>query len=65
MPIETGEVIDPHTAATRAANAQAIELEGQQKIWRWLVVGCFAALLLETLIAGKLTGTNRSSTVST
>ena len=44
----------PKTAED-AIHAQAAELEGRQKLWRWLIVGALAALLLETLIAGRLT----------
>ena len=44
----------PKTAED-AIHAQAAELESRQKLWRWLIVGALAALLLETLIAGRLT----------
>lgn len=57
--------LDPQTAANRASLAQAIELEGRQKAWRWLIVTALGVLLIETLIAGKLSGVNRGSTVPT
>jgi hypothetical protein len=57
--------LDPQTAARRAAIAQGVELEGRQKVWRWLIAGTLGVLLIETLIAGKLSGANRSSTVPT
>jgi hypothetical protein len=38
-----------------AAKAQAAELENRQKLWRWLVVAALVVLLLETLLAGRLT----------
>lgn len=47
-------------AATTAANekrearAAAVELESQQKLWRWALLACLGVLLLETLIAGRL-----------
>ena len=44
----------PHSPE-EAAHAQAAELEGRQKMWRWLIVGALAALLLETLIAARVT----------
>ncbi len=44
----------PHSPE-EAAHAQAAELEGRQKLWRWLIVAALAVLLLETLIAGRLT----------
>jgi hypothetical protein len=57
--------LDPQTAAKRAATAQAVELEGRQKVWRWLIATALGVVLLETLIAGKLSGANRSSIVPT
>ena len=30
------------------------ELESRQKLWRWLIVAALAALLLETVWAGRL-----------
>jgi hypothetical protein len=57
--------LDPKVAARRAAAAHAFELEGRQKVWRWLIATTLGVLLLETIIAGKLSGANRSSTVST
>ena len=47
------------------AQRQAAELEGQQKLWRWLIIVALGVLLLETLIAGKLSRTVRSSTTAT
>ena len=46
------------------AQRQAVEIEGQQKLWRWLIVAALGVLLLETLIAGKLSRANRSSTTA-
>jgi Aerotolerance regulator N-terminal len=57
--------LDPLTAAKRAAEAQAVDLEGRQKVWRWIIATALGVLLIETLIAGKLSGANRSSTVPT
>jgi hypothetical protein len=57
--------LDALTAAKHAAVAQAVELEGRQKVWRWMIAVTLGVLLLETLIAGKLSGANRSSTVPT
>jgi hypothetical protein len=44
----------PH-ALKDAARAQAAELENRQKLWRWLIVAALVVLLLETLVAGRLT----------
>ena len=51
----------PHSPE-EAAHAQAAELEGRQKMWRWLVVGALAALLLETLLAGRVTRLSQTQT---
>ena len=40
--------------AQREARAQAAEIESRQKLWRWLIVAALGVVLLETLIAGKL-----------
>jgi Aerotolerance regulator N-terminal/von Willebrand factor type A domain len=46
-------------AAKRAEQFQAhlksTELENRQKLWRWLIVGAFLILILETWLAGRLT----------
>ena len=44
----------PMQLAKREARAQAAEIENRQKLWRWLIVAALGVLLLETLIAGKL-----------
>ena len=42
-------------SARDVAKAQAAELESRQKLWRWLIVVALAVLLLETVLAGRLT----------
>lgn len=37
----------------RMRQARATELEGRQKIWRWLLVGCLGLLVFETWWAGR------------
>jgi len=54
----------PAETARREGRAQATELENQQKLWRWLIVGALAVLLLETLFAGKLSRTVSGSTTA-
>jgi hypothetical protein len=49
----------PVTAEQRLAKEQMLlnaELENQQKLWRWLILGAFLFLMLETGVAGWLTG---------
>lgn len=50
----TPKPASPH-ALKDAAKAQAAELESRQKLWRWLVIAALVVLLLETLLAGRLT----------
>ena len=54
-----------HAAEPRApldpAQAQAVEIESRQKLWRWLIVVALVVLLFETLLAGKLTRTLQPS----
>ncbi|WP_422927740.1 BatA domain-containing protein [Singulisphaera sp. PoT] len=33
---------------------QNAELEGRQKVWRWLIIGAIGLLIVETLLAGRL-----------
>lgn len=41
-------------AAERERQLQNRELEGRQKLWRWLIVAAVVILLVETLLAGRL-----------
>lgn len=51
-------------AARREGQAQAMEIESQQKLWRWLIVAALGVLLLETLFAGKLSRSASGSTLA-
>ena len=51
--------LSPHDlakAAEQKRHLQNTELENRQKLWRWLVVTALVVLLLETWLAGRLTG---------
>ena len=54
----------PAEIARREGQAQAVEIENQQKLWRWVLVAALGVLLLETLFAGKLSRTASRSTVA-
>lgn len=41
------------TAPEADTSRSAVELEGQQKLWRWLLAAAVAILLLETWLAGR------------
>lgn len=40
-------------AAERRARLQSAELEGRQKLWRWLIGAALAVVLIETWLAGR------------
>jgi hypothetical protein len=63
VPLRTGHET-PAELIRREGQAQATEIESQQKLWRWLLVAALGLLLLETLFAGKLSRTSGSSTVA-
>jgi hypothetical protein len=56
------EAGSPAKNGQREARATAVELENRQKLWRWTLLTCLGVLLLETLIAGRL---SRASTTRT
>jgi len=45
-------VVDQARQARRAALMQGAEAEGQQKLWRWFIIGTLAMLLVESVFAG-------------
>jgi len=54
VPMKTPEVEVAQQAAQKRRLHNA-ELEGQQKLWRWLIVAALVVLLMETCLAGWLT----------
>ncbi|MGB8167066.1 MAG: BatA domain-containing protein [Chthoniobacteraceae bacterium] len=54
VPLRKATHATPSDTAQREAQAQAAEIESRQKLWRWLLVAALVVLLLETLIAGRL-----------
>lgn len=44
------------------SRTQAIELEQQQKLWRWAILACLGLLLVETLVAARLSRASRMQT---
>ena len=52
-PIETSAT--KVAAAQRERQLKAVELEGRQKIWRWLILAAIVALMAETWLAGRTT----------
>jgi hypothetical protein len=64
VPLRNAIAPTPAELALRESKAEAIEIEQRQKVWRWLVVAALGVLLLETLIAGRLSRAT-PSTVAT
>ena len=54
VPLRDAATATPAEIAMRDSRAQAAEIENRQKLWRWLIVAVLGVLLLETLIAGRL-----------
>jgi hypothetical protein len=56
--IESGSRENLALAEVRKRQLRSSELEGQQKLWRWLILGALMAVLLETWLAGRITRRN-------
>ena len=54
--LPAGQAMRPKQARRRAAPAdvQNAELEGRQKLWRWLILAAIGVLIVETWLAGRL-----------
>jgi hypothetical protein len=52
VPLSRPEV-PPAVAAARLQQLQAAELEGRQKLWRWLLLAALGMLGVETFLAGR------------
>ena len=57
VPMKSAEV-SPALAAAKQETLHNAELEGRQKLWRWLIVAALAVLLVETWLAGWITRRN-------
>ncbi|MCZ6672777.1 MAG: BatA and WFA domain-containing protein [Verrucomicrobia bacterium] len=52
VPIEAGKLIVPEELSEKQAAAKnAIELEGEQKLWRWLLIATALILAMESLLS--------------
>lgn len=59
-----GKSVAPEEAALAERQLRDVELESQQRLWRWLLIGVLGLLALETIVGGW-TGRKRQSAVST
>ncbi len=62
VPLRDAAAATPAQIALRDSRAQAAEIENRQKLWRWLIVVALGVLLLETLIAGRLSRATPTAT---
>lgn len=64
MGVVVGKSAAPDEAAMAERQLRDVELEGQQRLWRWLLIGVLGLLALETLVGGWI-GRKRQPAVST
>ncbi|MBI3880363.1 MAG: BatA domain-containing protein [Verrucomicrobia bacterium] len=62
LPLKKSATETTAASVQHQARAQAAELEGQQKLWRWLIVAALVVLLIETWLGGRLTRVARAET---
>ena len=54
VPIRAQPLATAKQLALKEAQLKAMELEGHQKLWRWLIVATLVILIVETWIAARL-----------
>jgi hypothetical protein len=52
MGVVVGKSVAPDEAAMAERQLRDVELESQQRLWRWLLIGVLGLLALETLVGG-------------
>jgi hypothetical protein len=61
VPLKQKPTTPAAAVVQQQARLQAAELEGRQKLWRWLIVAALAILLVETGLAARLTHRPRAA----
>jgi hypothetical protein len=59
VPLQQEDAKSEEASVPNPAAIQAAEVESRQKLWRWLLLGALAVLLLETPIAARLSQPSR------
>ena len=54
VPLQTLSLGPAATARQLQIHRERAELENQQKLWRWLIVGVLAVMLAEIILSGWL-----------
>jgi len=54
VPLQTLSLVPAATARQLQIHRERAELENQQKLWRWLIVGVLAVMLAEIILSGWL-----------
>ncbi len=55
LPVAPQASVAPAKERQRLERLQSAQLEGRQKLWRWLIVAALVVLVSETWLAGRLT----------
>ncbi|HEY6166815.1 MAG TPA: BatA domain-containing protein [Verrucomicrobiae bacterium] len=61
VPLKQRSIDAGASTVQQQARLQAAELEGQQKLWRWLIVAALVVLMVETWLAGRVTNRARAA----
>lgn len=61
VPLKQKPTTPVATTVQQQARLQAAELEGRQKLWRWLIVAALAILMVETWLAARVTNRPRAA----
>jgi hypothetical protein len=61
VPLKEKLVVPAATTVQQQARLQATELEGRQKLWRWLIVAALGVLMVETWLAARATNRPRAA----
>jgi hypothetical protein len=61
VPLKQKPVISAAATVQQQARLQSAELEGRQKLWRWLIVAALGVLMIETWLAARVTNRPRAA----
>jgi hypothetical protein len=55
IPLKTTAAVTPVGGGQRVQRSSFVEMESQQKLWRWVLVAVLIMLTAEVWLAGRLT----------
>ncbi len=59
--VRLGSQPDPDQLASDLRKMNEIQMEGRQRIWKWLILAALVLLIVETALAGRRSGTGVTS----